>query len=80
MDAAYNRMMHLGSACRVTAAQVKVCARDSGFDLCGIAGVESYDELSFLREWIDRGYHGEMHYMARTAERRADVRAVLPSA
>ena len=73
-------MMHLGSACRVTAAQVKVCARDSGFDLCGIAGVESYDELSFLREWIDRGYHGEMHYMERTAERRADVRAVLPSA
>jgi epoxyqueuosine reductase len=72
--------MHIGSAGRVSAVQVKACALDAGFDLCGIAGVESYDELTFLREWIDRGYHGEMHYMARSADRRSDVRAVLPSA
>src|SRR5215203_812250 len=72
--------MHLGSSCRVNAAQVKASALEVGFDLCGIAGVESYEELSFLSEWIDRGYHGEMHYMSRTAERRGDVRAVLPTA
>ncbi|MEO6213247.1 MAG: tRNA epoxyqueuosine(34) reductase QueG [Vicinamibacterales bacterium] len=52
----------------------------AGFDLCGIAAVEDYHELTFLREWIDRGYHGDMQYLARTAERRGDVRAVLPSA
>ena len=40
----------------------------------------AFPELHFLREWLDRGYAGEMHYMHRTAERRADVRAVLPSA
>jgi epoxyqueuosine reductase len=72
--------MHVGSSCRVNPAQVKACALEAGFDLCGIAGIESYEELSFLREWIDRGYHGEMHYMSRTAERRGDVRAVLPTA
>src|SRR5215217_3618613 len=72
--------MHVGSACRVNPAEVKVFALDSGFDLCGIAGVESYEELSFLRDWVDRGYHGEMHYMSRTAERRRDVRAVMPTA
>ena len=51
-----------------------------GFDLCGIAPAASFAELGFLREWLDRGYAGDMHYLHRTAERRADVRAVLPSA
>ena len=34
----------------------------------------------FFREWLDRGYAGEMAYLARSADRRADVRHVLPSA
>jgi epoxyqueuosine reductase len=61
-------------------AQIKEFARECGFDLCGISAVGSFPELAFLDDWIARGYHGEMHYMARTADRRADVRAVLPSA
>jgi epoxyqueuosine reductase len=72
--------MYVGAAPRISAAEVKAQAIQAGFDLCGIAGADSYEELGFLREWIDRGFHGEMHYMARTAERRGDVRAVLPSA
>jgi epoxyqueuosine reductase len=60
--------------------EVEACARASGFDLCGVAPVGAFPELKFLGEWIERGNHGDMHYMARTAERRADVRAVLPSA
>jgi epoxyqueuosine reductase len=65
---------------RLTSAAVKARALDLGFDLCGIAPVGAFPELNFLNEWLARGYAGEMHYMARTAERRADVRAVLPSA
>ena len=34
----------------------------------------------FLREWIARGYAGEMAYIPRSADRRADVRAVVPGA
>jgi epoxyqueuosine reductase len=64
----------------VSAAEVKTRAAACGFDLCGIAPVADFPELAFLREWIARGYHGEMGYMARTAERRMDLRAVLPSA
>jgi epoxyqueuosine reductase len=64
----------------LTAARIKAEAVAVGFDLCGIASADSFPELSFLREWLDRGYAGEMHYMHRTAERRADVRAVMPSA
>ena len=61
-------------------AQVKELARECGFDLCGISPVGSFPELAFLEDWVARGYHGEMQYMARTADRRADVRAVLASA
>ena len=64
----------------LTAADVKREAREAGFDLCGIAAATSYPELAFLREWLDRGYAGEMQYMHRTADRRADARAVMPSA
>jgi len=64
----------------VSADGVKREAASRGFDLCGIAPVDTFPELAFLREWIDRGYAGEMDYMRRTADRRADVRQVLPSA
>jgi epoxyqueuosine reductase len=59
---------------------LKAKARDLGFDLCGIAPVGDHPELTFFREWLDRGYAGTMAYLERSADRRADVRAVLPSA
>jgi epoxyqueuosine reductase len=64
----------------VTSESIKQRARDLGFDLCGIAPVGAFPELKFLREWIDRGYAGTMAYLPRSAERRADVRRVMPSA
>jgi epoxyqueuosine reductase len=66
--------MSLGSA------DVKRQAALHGFDLCGIAPAQSYVELRLLPEWLDRGYAGDMQYLRRTADRRADVRNVLPSA
>jgi epoxyqueuosine reductase len=60
--------------------EVKACAAAAGFDICGVAPAGAFPELEFLQEWIARGFHGEMHYMARSAGRRADVRQVLPSA
>jgi epoxyqueuosine reductase len=64
----------------LTAAGIKLKARELGFDLCGVAPAASHPELTFFREWLDRGYAGEMGYLSRSAEKRADVRAVLPSA
>jgi epoxyqueuosine reductase len=64
----------------VTAADVKRAAAELGFDLCGIAPAADHPELSFFDEWLARGYAAEMHYLHRTADRRRDVRAVLPSA
>ena len=64
----------------VTSEGVKYRARQLGFDLCGIAPAGAFPELKLLRQWIDRGYAGTMGYLPRTAERRADVRRVMPSA
>jgi epoxyqueuosine reductase len=64
----------------LTSSSIKDKARDLGFDLCGLAPVDDFSELRFLDEWLERGYAGEMAYMQRSADRRADVRAVLPGA
>jgi epoxyqueuosine reductase len=64
----------------LTTEAIKSHARQLGFDRCGIAPAAAFDELETLSQWLARGYAGEMAWMARTADRRADVRRVLPSA
>jgi epoxyqueuosine reductase len=59
---------------------IKDKARELGFDVCGIAPAADHSELKFFAEWIARGYAGSMAYLSRSAERRRDVRRVLPSA
>jgi epoxyqueuosine reductase len=59
---------------------IKRKARELGFDACGIAPANAHPELRFLREWLNHGYGGTMTYLHRSAERRGDVRRVLPSA
>ena len=64
----------------LSALAIKEKAASVGFDLCGIARAEGYSELAFLQEWLATGYAGDMAWMARTAEKRADVRNVVPGA
>jgi epoxyqueuosine reductase len=64
----------------VTSAEIKARAAELGFDLCGIAPAAGFKELAFFADWIARGYAGEMQYLERSAERRADVRAIMPAA
>ncbi len=64
----------------ITSAAIKSKAVELGFDLCGIAPAHSFPELEFLDEWLARGYAGDMSYLSRSADRRADVRAVVPGA
>jgi epoxyqueuosine reductase len=65
---------------QLTSAAIKSKARELGFDLCGIAPAGDLPELAFFGKWLARGYAGEMAYLHRSAEQRADVRRVLPSA
>jgi epoxyqueuosine reductase len=64
----------------LTTTSIKEHARSLGFDACGVAPAASFPELRRIREWISRGYAGDMGYLPRTAARREDVRLVLPSA
>jgi len=64
----------------LSARTIKERARILGFDLCGIAATESYPELGFLEEWLDRGYAADMAWLPRSAEKRSDARNVLPGA
>ena len=64
----------------VSSADIKTKAHELGFDLCGIAPASDHPELAFFRAWLDRGYAGEMAYLNRSADRRADVRNVIPTA
>jgi epoxyqueuosine reductase len=65
---------------QISSAAVKHKASELGFDLCGIAAVDAYPELAFLREWLERGYAATMGWLARSADRRSDVRQVVPGA
>ena len=49
-----------------------------GLDAVGFAEAEPTDRTRFLREWIARGFAGEMSYLERRLEERIDPRRVLP--
>ncbi len=69
-----------GSAAAGLAERVKALALAVGFDLAGVAKARPTPETEFLREWLARGFAGEMHYLGRRAEERVDPRRVLPGA
>ncbi len=51
-----------------------------GLDAVGFAAALPTSRTRFLREWLDRGYAGEMSYLERRAEERMDPRRVLSTA
>src|SRR5262245_19809763 len=61
--------------------EIKLEARRLGFDKAGVAPAAALtEEGERLGEWLARGFHGHMSYMARDPQRRADPRSLLPSA
>jgi epoxyqueuosine reductase len=60
--------------------RVKGLALAVGFDLVGVARAEPTSETRFLREWLARGYAGEMAYIGRRADERVDPRRLLSGA
>ncbi|MFK7897469.1 MAG: tRNA epoxyqueuosine(34) reductase QueG [Myxococcota bacterium] len=51
-----------------------------GLDAVGFAPAAPNDRTRFQKEWIERGYAGEIHYIERRLEERMDPRKVLPDA
>ncbi|MGH7901805.1 MAG: tRNA epoxyqueuosine(34) reductase QueG, partial [Thermodesulfobacteriota bacterium] len=59
---------------------IKQKALDIGFDLVGVSPVDSFPENQFYKEWLARGFAGEMDYMKRNREKRENVKNILPDA
>ena len=56
---------------------IKQWAREEGFDLVGIALAEPPQRGDLLREYLTRGYAGQMDYLGRNVPQRIDPRRFL---
>ncbi|GAB4550349.1 MAG: tRNA epoxyqueuosine(34) reductase QueG [Anaerolineae bacterium] len=64
----------------LSAERIQARALDLGFNLVGIARAEPSPRLETYLNWIARGYHGTMGYLARDDRlaRRRDLNLILP--
>ena len=61
--------------------RIKAQARAEGFELVGLVpAVTLEQEHSRLRTWLERGYHGNMAWMARDPELRTNPQRFFPAA
>jgi len=62
-------------------AEIKSRALQLGFSKLGIARAEPLlAERDRLKEWLARGYHGEMKWMARDPEQRTELQRIFSAA
>jgi len=60
---------------------VKQAAVAVGFDDCGVARADALGDGEYpLREWLRRGWHGDLAYMERNVAMRMDPRLLVPGA
>jgi len=59
---------------------IKAQAYGLGFDLAGITHLAPAESTRAFRDWLARGYAGEMSYLLRTADKRTDARLPVPAA
>jgi epoxyqueuosine reductase len=62
------------------AERLKACARELGFALVGIAPAAEADGFARYRQWLNRGFAGEMDYLHRQAQARRHPASVLGEA
>ncbi len=61
--------------------RIRAKARELGITKIGFAPIESLaEEASHLHEWLNRGYHGTMDWMARNTDKRLDPTIIVPGA
>jgi epoxyqueuosine reductase len=73
--------MHAESPRNAVREAIRAKALAMGFDAVGFAPARlAAQARSDLREFLDRGYHGDMGWLATTAERRGDPQTLWPDA
>jgi epoxyqueuosine reductase len=62
----------------VVLARLRQWAKELGFSQIGVAGVDLSSAESGLLDWLGRGFHGEMQYMAQHGLKRARPAELVP--
>ena len=60
------------------AGDIRAWGAELGFQQVGIAGVDLATAEARLAEWLDRGFHGDLGYMARHGTRRSRPGELVP--
>lgn len=60
------------------AEQIKGWGAELGFQQLGIADVDLGQHQQYLKNWLDKGYHGEMTFMAQHGTKRSRPDELLP--
>jgi epoxyqueuosine reductase len=60
------------------ARRIKDLARASGFQRCGISGIELGEDEAHLRDWLAKGLYGSMQWMARHGDKRSRPDELIP--
>lgn len=58
---------------------IKAQARDLGFADCGIAKPDAHDQIAHLQNYLDKGHHADMGYLAQNLDKRADPTLLVPN-
>lgn len=61
------------------ARDIKSWGGELGFDEVGISDTDLNTEEQYLLQWLDKGFHGTMDYMARHGANRARPAAIVPN-
>ena len=59
-------------------AAIAQAARQLGLDAIGVSEVTLSEDERHLERWLERGWHGEMHYMARHGRKRSRPAELVP--
>ena len=60
------------------ATKIKEWGREHGFQAVGIADINLHDAEEHLLDWLARGFHGEMDYMAKHGAKRTRPAELIP--
>ena len=60
------------------ATKIKEWGRELGFQAVGIADINLHDAEEHLLDWLARGFHGEMDYMAKHGAKRTRPAELIP--
>jgi len=66
------------AALAALAGRVRVLAREAGFQRCGISDIALGEDEAHLRDWLARGLHGTMQWMAQHGDKRSRPQELVP--